>query len=169
MGFINNEEDNRLFDENLQAYAQAIAQGAVEALGTEKPPAADPTVKEIQTLLNERFGAKLAVDGIYGPATRRALIRAIQTVLNNEYGASLAVDGIWGPKTRRAVPNLRERSRGNLVTLLQAGLYVNGFDPGGIDGIFGPKTAAAVRSLQSARGLAVDGIAGPFTFQALFQ
>ena len=41
MGFINNEEDNRLFDENLQAYAQAIAQCAVEALGTEKPPAAD--------------------------------------------------------------------------------------------------------------------------------
>lgn len=79
------------------------------------------------------------------------------------------MDGIWGPKTRRAVPNLRERNRGNLVKLLQAGLYVNGFDPGGIDGIFGPKTAAAVRSLQSARGLAVDGIAGPFTFQALFQ
>lgn len=55
------------------------------------------------------------------------------------------------------------------MKLLQAGLYINGFDPGGIDGIFGPKTAAAVRSLQSARGLAVDGIAGPFTFQALFQ
>ncbi len=169
MGFINNEEDNRLFDKNLQAYARAIAQGAVEAVGAGKPSSADATVKEIQTLLNEQFGASLAVDGIYGPATRRALIRAIQTVLNNEFGASLAVDGIWGPKTRRAVPNLRERNRGNLVKLLQAGLYVNGFDPGRIDGIFGPKTAAAVRSLQSARGLAVDGIAGPFTFQALFQ
>lgn len=35
------------------------------------------------------------------------------------------------------------------------------FDPGPVDGIYGQKTRQAVRNFQEARGLSVDGIAGP--------
>lgn len=35
------------------------------------------------------------------------------------------------------------------------------------DGIFGPKTEGAVRSFQKQKGLSVDGIVGPHTWQAL--
>ncbi len=42
------------------------------------------------------------------------------------------------------------------------------FDPGPVDGIEGPKTKAAIRKYQEARGLTVDGIAGPITRNTLF-
>ena len=44
---------------------------------------------------------------------------------------------------------------------LQRRLRAVGVDPGPVDGRFGPLTEAAVRRFQSARGLAVDGVAGP--------
>jgi outer membrane protein OmpA-like peptidoglycan-associated protein len=42
------------------------------------------------------------------------------------------------------------------------------FDPGPVDGIEGPKTKEAVKKYQQARGLTVDGIAGPVTRKKLF-
>lgn len=49
-------------------------------------------VREAQRLLNDKFGAGLAVDGIFGPKTHAA-------VKNYQSANNLQVDGIIGPKT----------------------------------------------------------------------
>ncbi|MBB3979111.1 GH24 family phage-related lysozyme (muramidase) [Rhizobium azooxidifex] len=50
---------------------------------------------------------------------------------------------------------------------LQRRLTALGYNPGPADGIAGAKTKAAVRIFQIAEGLAVDGIAGPKTWERL--
>jgi len=203
LGFISNAEDNRLFDQNFNAYAQAIANGIIQEFGgcnqttppispptnqTTTPPTTGPncpsrpdeTVRAIQRRLNREFGQSLAEDGILGPLTRRALVRAYQMQLNTLNGCRtntptppvtapcLVTDGIFGPMTRAATRLVRQGDRGNLVWILQSALYFNCFRTNP-DGIFGPLTAQTVRNFQTFRGLSVDGIAGPNTFQALLQ
>jgi uncharacterized protein (TIGR02594 family) len=50
---------------------------------------------------------------------------------------------------------------------IQAALKRQGFDPGDVDGEWGRRTIAAVKAFQKARGLDVDGIAGPQTLGVL--
>jgi len=195
LGFISNSEDNRLFDVNFDAYANAIAQGIMQEFGTRvvappitppRLPASAPNVApfphptprspigrdegvlSIQRRLNRDFGQMLAEDGLLGPLTRRALVRAYQIQLNNEFGAGLATDGTFGPLTRAATRLVRQGDRGNLVWILQAALWFHGFRTN-LDGIFGPNTNQMVRAFQTSRWLAVDGIAGPNTFEALLR
>jgi hypothetical protein len=52
---------------------------------------------------------------------------------------------------------------------LQKALATLGYDTGPFDGVYAVTTAGAVRAFQSARGLEVDGIAGPQTVRALEQ
>jgi len=185
LGFISNAEDNRLFDTRFNEYARAIASGILSSLnimcpGVNAPPTQPPTlpppppgeyianVRRIQETLNSRYGAGLTVDGSWGPASKRALIRAYQIELNRMFNAGLVTDGIWGPRTRAATRLLRLGDRNNLVWIMQAALYTQGFStiP---DGVFGPITDGQLRAFQRARGLTVDGIAGPNTFERLFQ
>ena len=62
---------------------------------------------------------------------------------------------------------LKNGDSGSTVQLLQQKLKQAGFDPGAADGQFGPATEAAVKAFQQAKGLDVDGIAGPKTLAAL--
>jgi hypothetical protein len=183
MLFISNDNDNKILDENFNAYTEAIARGIMNALGQRPtaptpPPTTPPSkpttppsntaIRQIQSALNSLYGTGLTVDGILGPMTRRAMIIGLQTELNKNFNAHLTVDGIFGSQTSAAVPLVRQGSEGNLVWLLQAALVLNGFPLSNIDGIFGPQTATALRSFQQSRGLTVDGIAGGNTFAALF-
>jgi peptidoglycan hydrolase-like protein with peptidoglycan-binding domain len=130
----------------------------------------DHPVRTLQYLLRAR-GHTVTVDGIFGPKTDAA-VRAFQQE------RSLAVDGIVGPHTWRAlIVEVQKGSQGDAVRGVQEEFQFRNLsgDPSKglqIDGIFGPKTDAAVRGFQQAiaqdvPSMAVDGIVGPMTWQAL--
>lgn len=68
-----------------------------------------------------------------------------------------------------AEPTLRRGDRGDAVGRMQTLLLARGesLPRYGADGIFGGETEGALRHLQAARGLRVDGICGPLTWNAL--
>ena len=121
------------------------------------------TVRSLQYLLNAR-GAKLTVDGVFGPKTKAAVV-AFQRAHH------LTVDGVVGAKTWSVlVVTVKLGSTGSAVRAVQdQANFRNG--RGGItltvDGVFGPKTQSWVRGFQSAEGFTVDGVVGPLTWQAL--
>ena len=125
------------------------------------------TVKEVQSWANKNYQSGLVVDGIYGAATKKALVKILQTELNQAYNTKLVVDGIWGEKTRNACPTLRKGAKNDVVKVLQALLVCNGYSRAYVDGDYGSGTYDAVKSYQSKQGLAIDGIAGKNTFAEL--
>lgn len=68
------------------------------------------------------------------------------------------------------MPTLRKGSKGAAVQLLQTMLMRNGYSVGdsGADGIFGKATQSAVVKFQMDNCLAMDGIVGPRTWEALY-
>ena len=122
-------------------------------------------VETLQHLLRAH-GKNIAVDGMFGPATERA-VREFQAA------RGLAVDGVVGPHTWSAlIIIVRRGSRGEAVRGVQDEFQFRNLsgDPSKglqIDGIFGPQTDAAVRGFQEALGTAVDGVVGPITWRAL--
>ncbi|MFD6638335.1 peptidoglycan-binding protein [Micromonospora chalcea] len=121
-------------------------------------------VRELQDLLN-KLGARIAVDGDFGPATENA-VKALQRL------RMLAADGIVGPLTLTALRTgfgrrtLRAGNSGGDVAELQRQLTRRGYKVAA-DGEFGPKTKAAVLAFQKARKLTRDGIAGRQTITTL--
>jgi peptidoglycan hydrolase-like protein with peptidoglycan-binding domain len=127
-------------------------------------------VRTLQHLLRAHRHT-VAVDGIFGPKTDAA-VRAFQKA------ERLSVDGIVGPKTWSAlIITVKRGSRGDAVRGVQEEFRFRNLsgDPRKglqIDGDFGPATEAAVRGFQQALAVdipsvAVDGIVGPVTWQAL--
>nr|WP_296073266.1 peptidoglycan-binding protein [uncultured Actinoplanes sp.] len=133
--------------------------------GTKEHP-----VMTLQHLLRAR-GHAVAVDGVFGPLTDKA-------VRDFQKERKLSVDGIVGPKTWGAlIITVRRGDRGDAVRGVQEEFQFRNLsgDPSKgpqIDGIFGPVTEDAVRGFQDAirsmvSSMAVDGIVGPMTWQAL--
>ena len=129
-----------------------------------------PSVAALQVALRAEGLYGGWIDGIRGPATRRAVARF-------QLRAGIGVDGIAGPRTRRALGRrgrprigsrpLRTGHRGWDVAALQFSLAEHGFPSGPIDGGLGPRTAAALRRFQAWARIGVDGVAGPGTRRAL--
>ena len=121
------------------------------------------SVKEVQIWLNNDHSEQLDTDGIYGPATKAALVRVLQKALG------VSVDGVYGPQTKNAIRNLYRGNKGEDVEALQGLLVCNGYSAAYVDGDFGAGTEAAVTAFQKKKGLYADGIAGKDTFTALCQ
>ena len=124
-------------------------------------------IYDIQEWLNRHYNTGLALDNIYGPKTKAALIKGLQTELNTQYNKGLAVDGIFGNATKNACINVREGAEGNITMLIQMALFIKGYNLS-MDKKFGPDTTAKVKEFQKANGLSVDGICGKLTFEKLF-
>jgi hypothetical protein len=126
------------------------------------------TVRSLQYLLNAH-GARLSVDGVFGPHTRSA-------VLAFQRAHHLTASGVAGAATWRAlIVTVHRGSSGPAVRAVQDQINFRNNRNGhtlNVDGIYGPKTQAAVRGFQQGvafdvRGFPVDGIVGPLTWQAL--
>lgn len=110
------------------------------------------------------------VDGVAGPETGKAVLALQQR-------AGLAADGVFGPATRRALGRLGRPELGSRtmrlghvgwdVARLQFLLASQGFAHGLFDGRFGLRTQAALLRFQASAGLGADGVAGPVTLGAL--
>lgn len=148
-----------------------------------------PAVRLMQTYLNTirivyPSIPYLVVDGIFGTATRNAVIAFQNAFL-------LAPDGIIGPMTWDYIVKqfqlvtggasvsldypgtaLRAGSAGSSVRLMQGFLlelrsHYPSLPELTVDGIFGPRTEAAVIAFQRLYGLTPDGIIGPITWYAI--
>jgi lysozyme len=64
---------------------------------------------------------------------------------------------------------MAEGDAGPDVAVFQAQMLARGWSSVVADGIFGPLTADAVRRFQAEKGLAVDGLVGPVTWQCLWR
>jgi hypothetical protein len=153
----------------MLAVAGAIAAVPMEGAAADTKASASSVRGDIRAL-QRKVG--VAADGIFGPATERALKR-----WQRRHG--LVADGIAGPQTRAAMglgagPVLK-RTRasarsgrtgsthrgGSGVRSLQRRIGVPA------DGVFGPATEAALKRWQAAHGLVADGVAGPQTREKL--
>lgn len=164
--------DGIVFGVGAQGTAAFWVKINVEAVAPPPPAAQDwPIISQgdqgaevyaIQYLLRSH-NYNLVVDGIFGPQTKSQVIQ-----FQGDKG--LTVDGIVGPQTWSALisgKTVQNGSIGDAVRGVQQ-LLVDKFGYGiAVDGIFGPNTDQAVKDFQTDYGLQVDGIVGPKTWKAL--
>ncbi|NEP12325.1 MAG: peptidoglycan-binding protein [Symploca sp. SIO2C1] len=119
-----------------------------------------------EAVINFQNAQGLVIDGIAGSATQSALVSLKedkpQYELQSEaslYEESQDVDN--------PVLLLKRGERSALVASLQRNMQTSGYYNGPITGYYGSFTEAAVIAFQKAKGLQVDGIAGPATRAAL--
>lgn len=127
-------------------------------------------VKEVQTLLKELDLLQESPDGIYGERTQGA-VESLQRILG------LTVDGVVGEETREALqraagqvsplPLLSPNQEAPEVLYLRIALAKDGFLSLEHSTYFDVPLQEGVKSFQRERGLDVDGVVGPLTWDAL--
>jgi len=120
-------------------------------------------VRSLQYLL-DAHGARLVVDGRFGPLTYAAL-RSFQKAHGLE-PTSVTTTATW----LALIITVRRGSVGDAVRAVQDQINfrnLRGPPYLAVDGIFGPATEAKVRNLQAIWQIRVDGIVGPVTWRYL--
>jgi peptidoglycan hydrolase-like protein with peptidoglycan-binding domain/uncharacterized protein YegP (UPF0339 family) len=155
---------------SLHLSGRAGTRGSLLQLGSgERTRRGSAAVRRLQRGLTQAGYGPGPLDGRYGPLTAAAVERF-------QANHALRIDGIVGPATRRALLAAPVLALGagegsvhasRAVAALQRRLRRAGFTPGPIDGRFGPRTERAVVDFQRAHHLVTDGIAGPITERAL--
>ncbi|WP_278628434.1 glycoside hydrolase domain-containing protein [Thomasclavelia cocleata] len=117
----------------------------------------DAMVLKVQEWLNDTYGQdsrfnRVTEDGITGWGTIYGLRRALQI----EEGIT-STSNSFGPSTYNKCPNINEGDTGNLVYIVQGGLWCKGFNPGGFNGNYGSGTASAVQRFKDATGIGGNG------------
>ena len=171
---------HRILDEGwedfLNRIREKLGQAPVNPTPTPKPeePSNDRfndgvinCIYDIQEWLNRHYNTGLALDNMYGPKTKSALIKGLQTELNQQFNKGLVADGIWGPKTYNACINVRRGSKGNITMLIQMALFIKGYELA-MDKMFGPDMERKVKEFQLNNALSCDGVVGKNTFRKLF-
>ena len=113
---------------------------------------------------NKLLGSTTTTNSTKSKETEKDRIKQLQTALNKDFNSGLAIDGIIGQATTKAVMShyLKYFTRSNFVKWTQTQLKRKGYSVGkyGIDGGYGKDTEAAVKKYQKANKLAVDGYVG---------
>ena len=86
-------------EHGYSAMAHAMKEEIGNLAGSDQAEANREEIKWLQTSLNEIMNAGLVADGVYGPATKRAVRR-----FQERYG--LQVDGVAGPITKEKLQEL---------------------------------------------------------------
>lgn len=168
VAFHDNIEDAKWIINNISLIGEEIAKGIYEYFEIEyEEITGEGQIATIQRTLNERYGYSIAVDNIFGPETKAALVKALQQELNVQFDAKIVEDGIFGTKTKAACVNVKKGAKGNITWLIQAMLVCKGYNIEA-DGVFGSNTEEAIIDFQNKNGLAADGICGKNTFEKLF-
>ena len=123
-----------------------------------------------------QLAAGISADGIAGPSTWEKLLPSpndAASIPASEVPISPAPIAAPAPAPEPEIqagpPILRPGITGPAVSQLQRELSTLGYYQGEIDGGYGEVTQEAVKLFQSDRGLAVDAIVGPSTWDALTQ
>lgn len=118
--------------------------------GIEEPY--DHMVMAVQEWLNGTYLGdsrynRVPENGKTGWPTIYGLRRALQIELGIE-----ETSDSFGPTTYSKCPNINQGEEGNLVRIVQAGLWCKGYSPGGFNGYYGNGTYTAVKQLKADMG-----------------
>jgi cell wall-associated NlpC family hydrolase len=148
----------------LRAFVVALCAIAAAAPAAAVAKPLDRGAKGARVAKVQRALGIRPADGIYGPATKRAVRR-----YQRRHG--LRADGVVGRSTwrrlvrrgraKRSASGRRPTTRASRIAVLQRELRLRA------DGVFGPATQRAVRRFQRRRGLRADGVVGPATWRAI--
>jgi len=149
-----------------QLYRLLQKEGAEEKeiIGDVMPLERNPTIEEVQVILDIYGYDPGTIDGVLGHRTREA-IRRFQE--DNGLEPTRFVDQNTWQKLRIFVNNGFIVDGKLSVTQLQTALKAAGYNPGPIDGRIGAKTKEAINYFQKDHRLNVDGKVGFKTLTAL--
>lgn len=146
----------------------AACERTLSAYPVLRPGDRGPAVGALQCTINDAGLGPVAVDGSYGPQTKRAVVAAAKGTEGVPDTSGRVNNSMWVTLISAALSDrtLRKGSTGADVVILQRALRAQGLAIT-VDGRFGAQTQTVVRAFQRATGNTPDGVVGPSTLFAL--